>query len=131
MEAKMIDIPRGAELIVVGGVNVDLDGIDGQGRDDEIAAAIATSGIEDPAGHFLLQQKTSCKGWWTWAMVSQGRLVRFWTEYILVSHRQIFQNMTVRDPRHKSYYLVVMGFLRSASLREHLCYLRGNTRLPL
>ena len=50
-------------------------------------------------------------------MVSQGRVVRSWTDYILGSDRRIFQNVALWDLRHKSDYLVVIGFLCGASLR--------------
>ena len=39
--------------------------------------------------------------------------------------------MSVRNPRHNSDHYMVLGFLRSAPLREHSRYLRGRKRIPL
>ena len=64
-------------------------------------------------------------------MVRQGRVLQSWKDYILVSDRRIIQNMAVRDPRHNSDHLMVIGCLCGASPREHSCYLRRRTRLPL
>ena len=50
----MAERPRGAYLIVVGDFNVDLEGIDRLGWDEEIAAEIATEGLEYLVGHFPL-----------------------------------------------------------------------------
>ena len=52
---------RGAELIVAGNFNVDLEKTGGQGQDEEIAAVVATAGLEDLAGHFLPQRWAWCK----------------------------------------------------------------------
>ena len=76
VKAKMTKIPRGEELIVPGDLNFYLEGMDIQGRDEEIAAAITMAGIVDLAGHFLLRRRTWCKDWLMWAMVRQVRLVR-------------------------------------------------------
>ena len=49
----------------------------------------------------------------------------------MVSNRRILQSVSVWDPQHNSYHFIVMGCLRSASPREHFCYLRQRMRLPL
>ena len=50
----MAERPRGTELIVAGDLNVELENMVGQGRDEEIAAvAAATAGLENLAGHLL------------------------------------------------------------------------------
>ena len=56
-------------------------------------------------------------------MVRQGRVVQSRTYYILVSDRRIFQNVVLRDLRHNSDHIMVIGFLRGSPPREHLCYL--------
>ena len=43
----MRDQPRGAELIVAGGVNNDLKRTIGQVRDEDILAVVETEGLED------------------------------------------------------------------------------------
>ena len=53
VESSMEEPPRGAELIFVGNLNVDLDKSGVQGWDEEITATVATAGLEDLAGHFL------------------------------------------------------------------------------
>ena len=47
VEAATAEITRGEGLIVVGDFNLDLEGTDGWGQDEKIAAAIATVGLED------------------------------------------------------------------------------------
>ena len=47
VEAVMKERPRRSELIVAGDFNVDMEGTDGWGQDEKIAAAIATVGLED------------------------------------------------------------------------------------
>ena len=64
-------------------------------------------------------------------MVRQDRVVKSWTDYILVSDRRIFQNVTACNLRHNSDHLVVLGCLRGASLREHLRYLGRRMHLPI
>ena len=40
-------------------------------------------------------------------------------------------NVSVRDPRHKSDHYMILGYVHSASLREHVRYLGGSKRPPL
>ena len=65
----MAERPRGEELIVAGGFNVDLNKAGGRRRDEEIVVVLATAGLEDLPGHFLPQRKAWCKDWRTWAVV--------------------------------------------------------------
>ena len=53
------------------------------------------------------------------------------TNYILGTDFRLFWNFSVRDPRHNSDRYMVLGFLRSAPLRDHVKYLWGPKRLPL
>ena len=61
----------------------------------------------------------------------QGRIVRSRTYYILGYDCRIFQNVSVQDPRHNSNHLIVVGYLRGVSTREHYRYLGSRTRLQL
>ena len=131
MEAEMAQKPRGMELIIAGGLNVDLGKEVGWVRDKEITVAVATPGLDDIAGRFFLRQRTSCQDQRTCAKVRQGRVVRSRTDYILGSDRWIFQNVAARDPRHNSNHFMVVRCLSGASPREHSCYLGCRTRLPL
>ena len=45
--------PRRGALLLVGNLNTNLTAPEGRARDEEIAAAMATAGIEDINGHFL------------------------------------------------------------------------------
>ena len=64
-------------------------------------------------------------------MVRQWRVVRSRTDYILGYDHRIFQNVTVRDLRHNSDHLMVIGCLHRDPPREHSRYLGRRTRLPL
>ena len=48
----------GAELLVVGNFNSDLEAPEGNTRDEEITADIATAGVEDKSAHLLPHQNT-------------------------------------------------------------------------
>ena len=63
--------------------------------------------------------------------MQQGRVVRSQTDYILVSDRQIFQNVAFQDPRHIFNRFVDLGCLCRASLKGHYSYLGRRARLPL
>ena len=54
VEADMAERPKGAELIFVGDFNMGLEKTGGQVRDKDIAAVVATVGLEDLTGRFLL-----------------------------------------------------------------------------
>ena len=51
-------------------------------------------------------------------MVGQGRVVRYWKDYILGYDRRIFQNVIVWYPRHNYDHLMIMGYLCGTSPRE-------------
>ena len=48
-----------------------------------------------------------------------------------ITIRNLFWNVSVRDPRHNSDHYIVLGCLRRAPLRKHSRYLGGIKRLPL
>ena len=50
--AAIIQRPQRGALLVVGDLNTDLTAPEGRARDEEIAAAMATAGVEDINGHF-------------------------------------------------------------------------------
>ena len=53
--------PRGAELLVAGDFNVKLSETEGDRRGDDIAAALATEGLEDMLVHFLPRRNSWCR----------------------------------------------------------------------
>ena len=64
-------------------------------------------------------------------MISEGREVRFRTDYSLGTDCRLFGNVSVRDPRHNSDHYLVLGCLYSSSLKEHVRYLGGYKKPPL
>ena len=64
-------------------------------------------------------------------MIWEGMEVRSWTDYNLGTDFRLFANVSVREPRHNSDHYMVLGYVHSASLREHARYLGGSNRLPL
>ena len=123
--------PLGDELLVAGDFNVRLSKLEGDRRGEDIVAALATAVLEDMSVHFLPRRRSWCRDGRTWIMIWAGWEVRSRTDYILGMDHHLFWNVSVRDPRHKSYHYMVMGCLRSAPLREHSRYFGGRKRLPL
>ena len=115
----------------MGYFKVDLERTGGRGRDKEIAVAVATAGLEDIVGHFLLQRRAWCKDRRMWETVRKGRVLQSWTDYTLGYDCRIFQNVAVQDPRQNSDHLMILGCLCGASPREHLRYLDFRMRLLL
>ena len=125
------DLPKGAELLVTGDLNINLASPEGDRREEHIATTIATEGLEDMAQHFLPQERRWCRDRRTWGMLRKGREVRSRTDYILGTDRRIFGNVSVQDPRHNSDHYMVLGCLPSASLMENKRYLGGRKRGPM
>ena len=55
--ARLKECPRGAELLVTGDFNVNLAESEGDRRGEDIAAAMATEGLEDISAHFLPRRR--------------------------------------------------------------------------
>ena len=121
----------GFELLVAGGFNANLAELEGDRRGEDIAAAMTTEGIEDILAHFLPRRRSWCQDRRTWSMIREGGEVSSRTDYILGMYLRLFVNISVWDPRHKSYHYMVLGCLHSASLKEHARYLGGRKRLSL
>ena len=102
--AALKERPRDARLLVARDLNVNLAETEVDRREEEIAAALATVGLEKMLYHFFPQRCPWCQDGRTWSMVRAGREVRYRTNYIIGTYRRLFWNLTVRDPRHKSYH---------------------------
>ena len=89
------ECPHGYKLMVKGNFNANLAGPEVSNWDKEITAAVATSGLENLVGNLFPQQREWCRIQRMWASMSQGRVVRTKTEYILGSNRWKFQNVAV------------------------------------
>ena len=123
--------PQGTELLVAGEFNSKLSELEGNRREEDIAAALVMEGLEDMSVHFLLLWRSWCWYGRTWRMIWEGREVWYQTDYILGTNCCLLWNVSVRDTRYNSYRYMVLGFFRSAPLREHTKYLGGRKRPPL
>ena len=123
--------PCWSELLVAVNFNADLTVPEGAERDEEITADLAEAGLEDILldFHKFLCPWNLYKGMW----IMFGMVSEVWsrTDYILYTYRCLFRNMSVRDPRHNLDNYLILGCLRSATLREHENYFWRSTRLPL
>ena len=72
VEETMNEQPKGADLIVKGDLNVDLERTDGQGQHEDIVVVVATAGLEDLLVHFLPRRRSWRKYQSPWEMVYQG-----------------------------------------------------------
>ena len=90
--------PHGAALMVTG----DLTEPEGRPHDEEIVADILAVGMEYMSDHFFLLRRPWAQDGRNRSMFSQGREVRYWTEYIIGINRLLFQNVSNRYPRHST-----------------------------
>ena len=111
--------PKRAELLVAGDMNTNLADPEGDWREEDIAATMATNGLEDMSAHFLPRRRPWCRDGRTWSMLKKGREVQYRKDYILGTDRRLFGNVSIREPRHNSDHYMVLGCLNSASLTEH------------
>ena len=123
--------PKGAELLVAGDLNINFMAPEGDQREEDIAATLATEGLEDMTAHFFSRRRRWCRDRRTCCMLQQGKEVRSWTDYIFGTDRRLFGNVSVRDPRQNSDHYMVLGCLPIASLTEHKRYVGGQKKLPL
>ena len=86
--------------MVAGDFNANLSETEVDWRGEDIAAAVATEGLEDMLEHFLSRRKSWCRDGMTWIMIQEGREVRSQTDYILGTDRRLFWNVSVQEPRH-------------------------------
>ena len=131
MSSAVNDRPQGAELLVKGDFNANLPELEGDRKGEDIAAALATEGLDDMSAHFLPRRGSWCREERTWIKIREGGEVRSQTDYILGTDRHLFWNVSVWDPRHNSEHYMILRCLRSAPLREHAKYLKGRKRPPL
>ena len=71
--APLKERPRGDGLLVVGDFNVKLSELEGDRRGEDIAADMATEGLEDMSAHLLLRRSSWCRDRRTWSMIREGR----------------------------------------------------------
>ena len=129
--AALKEWPQVAKLLVAGYFNVKLSYPEGYRRGEDIAAALVTEGIEDISAHFLPLRRSRCQYGRTCSIIRAGREASSWMDYILVTDRRIFCNVSVLYPRHNLDHYMVLGCLCRAPLREHSRCLGGHKRIPL
>ena len=88
--AALKECPRGAELLVAGDFNVNLADPEGDRREEDIVAAMATEVLEDMSAQFLPCRHSWCRDGRTWIMIREGREVRYRTDYILGTDLYLF-----------------------------------------
>ena len=64
-------------------------------------------------------------------MVWEGKVVRSRMDYLLGTDRSLFRNVSIRDPRHNTDHVMVVGCLHSAPERKHTRYIMGRRKMPL
>ena len=74
--ARLKERPMGAELLVAGDFNANLAEPEGDQRGEDIAAAMATEGLEDMLSHFLPRRRSWCRDGRMWSMIREEREVR-------------------------------------------------------
>ena len=63
-------------------------------------------------------------------MVRLGREFWSWTDYILGVEFRLFRNVLIWDPMHNLDHYLILGYIRSSTLREHTKYLGRLMRIP-
>ena len=82
--------PKGAELLVAGNMNINLEEPEGDRREEDIVATLATEVLEDMAAHLLPRRRRWSRDGRMWSMLQKGRDVRSLTDYILGTDHRLF-----------------------------------------
>ena len=61
----------------------------------------------------------------TWSMNKLVQELHPQTEDLLLMNLHLFQNVSIQDSRHNFDNYMILGCLRSATLREHIKYNMG------
>lgn len=128
LEAALDRFP-GQQPVVLGDLNVDLMKPTDP-RSHDVAAVLASYGMEDMLPHFL-QHSTfrHNKAWW---QKRNGRIYRSRCDYVLGNNRRLFKPVSIRDPRHySSDHYVLKGRLLLRPKKSHKSYLKGPKHFPL
>ena len=83
------------------------------------------------ASHFLSLYLLWTRYGQIWNMLCRGREVWSQTDQILGIDLHLFHKISIRDPRHNSNNILILGWLLSAALRDHQLYLGTHIRLPI
>ena len=100
---------------MAGNFNFDLAVTVRNARDKEIAAALATVGMEDLSYGFLPWSKQWLRYGYMWIMLHRGWKMRCQTNYILVTDCRMLQKMLAWDTWHKSDHYLVLGYFHASN----------------
>ena len=100
--ASIVQRLQDMELSVARYSNANWSALDGHNCNEKIAAEMATEGLEDMAAHFLSHSLPWTRDVCMWIMLRRGKKIWSRADYILGTDRRLFQNFTVRDPRHNT-----------------------------
>ena len=94
--------PQGGALLVAGDFNTNLSAPKRWTRDEEIAVAMDTAGLENMSENFLPRKKLWLKESRTWCIHRGGWEVRSQTNYIMGTDCRLLQNVAVWGTRHNT-----------------------------
>ena len=82
--AALMELPRGAELLVGGEFNVNLVEPEGDRMGEYIVAAMEKESLEDMSVHFLPHRRSWRRDGRTWSMLPQGGTVYVTQNHVMV-----------------------------------------------
>ena len=94
--AEIGHMPRGAEILIDGDFNTNLESPDGNKSNKVITESMEE--LEDTTKHFLPYKLPLMQDGRMSSMLRHGQEVRYQTDYILGTERCLFHNVDVRDP---------------------------------
>ena len=100
--------------ILLGNLNANLaDPV--QSREHEIAAAMASHGLEDMLGHFAARRHH--RAGYALKQLRQGVLVTSRCDYLLGVDWRAFSKVRLKDPRFDLDHFMILGTLHGAPLK--------------
>ena len=133
---------EGAQLLILGDINVDLHGVTNprmdllhgtfEGQDERRASTISTLsslGVEDVGRRFLQRRST---GIWTWGQVRQGKQIRSVCDYILMDPKaKVLSHRIRRVPGCSTDHRMVYVDIPHGNLKIHRKKKWGLQKWPL
>ena len=113
----------------MGDLNVDIYDLT-KPRNNDVAALLATYGVEDMLPHFC--QRFPFRHQKTWYQVQKKIMYRSRCDYILAGNRRKFQIVAIQDPRNfnsDDYMLLAEYYTQTPKC--HKDYIRGRKHFPL
>ena len=111
--------PHGEETILIGNVNTYIADPEGITQKKEITVALVDAFLENMSSNFPLRRISWSQDVINRIMIWKGREGLSWTDYIIRTHRCLFQNLSFQEPRHNIDQYMVLGCLHGATHTEH------------